>query len=129
MGCGGTGVELKGVLRDGTVAGQRWAVVEQRRAGTQKETVKIPAHTCRWNTETNCTNTNTITKENQLQNKTNYKTKPITNCTNSKPIQQQINSIPTQNQFNAVTIIINSMQSQLNHKKLNPMLFPPDTVA
>ena len=113
VGCGGTGVELKGVLRGGTGVGQRWAVVEQRRAGTQKETVQIPAHTCRWNTETNCTNTNTITKQNQLQNKTNYETKPITH---SKPIQQQINSIPTQNQFNTFTTITNSMQTQSNHK-------------
>jgi hypothetical protein len=42
------------------------------------------------------------------QNKTNYRTKPITICTNSQPIQQQINSIPTQNQFNTFTIITNS---------------------
>ena len=39
MGCGGTGVELKEVLRGGRV-GQRWAVVEQRTAGTQKELYK-----------------------------------------------------------------------------------------
>jgi hypothetical protein len=82
--CGGTGVELKGVLIGGTVVGQRWAVVKQRRAETQKETVQIPAHTCRWNTETNCTNTNKqITKQtnyqtNKLRNKTNHKTNTIT---------------------------------------------------
>ena len=114
--CGGTGVELKGVLIGGTVVGQRWAVVKQRRAETQKETVQIPAHTCRWNTETNCTNTNTITKQNQLQNKTKYERNTITICTNSQPIQQQINSIPTQNQFNTFIIITNSMQTQSNHK-------------
>ena len=77
VGCGGTGVELKGVLSGGTVVGQRWAVVKQRRAETQKETVQIPARVHLQ-----------VEHRNKLY-KTNYKT-------NSKPIQQQINSIPTQ---------------------------------
>jgi hypothetical protein len=70
---------------------------------------------------------NSITQQNQLQNKINHTTKSITqqnqlqnaqtqNQPNNKSIQYlpRINSIPTQHQFNAVTIITNSMQSNLH---------------
>ena len=98
-------------------------------------------------TERNCTNTCThlqvehrnklykyqyyhkaepITKQNQLQNKTNP------NCTNSKPIQQQINSIPTRLKINSILSpslptqcklnpIVKTQSNSINYIKLNPI--------
>ena len=82
-----------------------------------------------WDTERNCTNTCTHLqvehrnklykyKQNQLQNRTNYKTKPITNKTNSKSIQQQI-QIQIQTETNYKTKPItkqNQLQNQTNSK-------------
>jgi hypothetical protein len=94
-------------------------------APTQKPTVHIQIQTVKIPilSETNCTNTNTITKQNQLQNKTNYETKPITICTNPQPTQQQINSIPTHSQFNTFTIITNSAPQNTPPTPANQM--PP----
>ena len=94
----------------------------------QKQTAQIPKSITQPN------QTQNKTQQTQSQNKINYATKSITqqnqvqtaqtqNQRNNKTIQYQlrINSIPTQDHVNVFTIIVNSIETQLNHKKLNPI--------